>query len=257
MARPGSGAASFMAIACADAPCSLSTSRRAHGCLSELRKPLRIPALQQFGNTFTQRCWERRKINKFKKLVHLLQGNPPSERGLLFWPVGELVLLEAQPLFSRRIDHPQSSNGLLSLWKLLFMVWCVETINMGASVWSWGWGRHERGFPALCETWKWGGSFSRPILGAFLPARKKCQMRPDTLVYCVKKGKRSLNYLQINCLLPLSVPRGPIRECVSKSWESASHFTHARGSLPTDPLPDTRPKSSVAAISHDKLECFN
>lgn len=63
------------------------------------------------------------KINKFKKLVHLLQGNPPSERGL-FWPVGELVFLEVQLLFSRRIDHPQSSNGLLSLWKLIYGLMC-------------------------------------------------------------------------------------------------------------------------------------
>ena len=73
--------------------------------------------------TFLHRDAEKaEKIKKFRKLVHLLQGNPPSERGLLFWPVGELVFLETQPLFSRRIDHPQSSNGLLSLWKLLFMV---------------------------------------------------------------------------------------------------------------------------------------
>lgn len=40
----------------------------------------------------------------------------------------------------------------------------------------------------------------------FLLPECKCQLGPNTLFYCVKTGKRSLNYLQINCLLPLSVP---------------------------------------------------
>ena len=128
---------------------------------------------------------------------------------------------------------------------------------MGASVGA-GAGGHTRGVSQLCvRRENEVAALADPFWALFFLPECKCQLRPDTLVYCVKKGKRSLNYLQINCLLPLSVPRGPIRECVSKSWESASHFTHAQGSLPTDPLPDTRPKSSAAAISHDKLECFN
>lgn len=106
-----------------------------------------------------------------------------------------------------------------------------------------GWGAGcaglEKGFPALCEKWKWGGSFRRPILGPFLSAECKCQLRPDTLFYCVKTGKRSLNYLQINCLLPLSVPWGPIRECVWKSWVSGLPL-HPLSGIPSHLPPPTR-----------------
>lgn len=113
-----------------------------------LRRALTIPGLQWFGKSFAQNTKEAEEKKKkgTKKLVHLLQENPPSERARLFWLVGELAVLEARPLFSRRIDYPHSSDGL-SLWKLLFMVWCVETINMGTSIW--GWGRPGEAFPSF------------------------------------------------------------------------------------------------------------
>lgn len=127
-----------------------------------------------------------------------------------------------------------------SLWKLLFMVWCVETINMGARlglwVWVWGVGEARIGVSQLCaRSENEVAALADPFQALFFLPECKCQLRPDTFFYCVKTGKRSLNYLQINCCLPLSVPWGPIRECVWKSWESAYHFTHFPGPLPAHP----------------------
>lgn len=85
----------------------------------------------------------------------------------------------------------------------------------GAEGWGGGGGgRPGKGVSQLCvRRWKWGGSFSSPFWALFFLPESKCQLRPATLFHCVKTGKRSLNYLQINCLLPLSAPWGPIREC--------------------------------------------
>lgn len=88
---------------------------------------------------------------------------------------------------------------------------------MGAhlGLWVWGKGKARKGVSQLCVRSENEVAALADQFGTLFSLLEcKCQLRPDTLFYCVKTGKRSLNYLQINCLLPLSVPSGPIRECV-------------------------------------------
>lgn len=116
---------------------------------------------------------------------------------------------------------------------------------MGASVGA-GAGGRTRGVSQLCvRRENEVAALADPFWALFFLPECKCQLRPDTLVYCVKKGKRSLNYLQINCLLPLSVPQGP-----------ESVFQKAGSQPPTsptlrDPFPLT--PSQTRAQSHLRL----
>jgi hypothetical protein len=149
-------------------------------------------------------------------------------------------------LFPRRKDHPcpqlASVFGNSSLWSDVVKQW------IGVPFWYEECGKDvawEVGFPALCEKWKRGGSFGGPIQVLFSLQECKCQLRPNTLFYCVKSGKRSLNYLQINCLLPLPAPGGPIRACVWKSWESAYHFIHSLKSFLPTPHPRQHPAKVI------------
>lgn len=76
---------------------------------------------------------------------------------------------------------------------------------------AWEWecerrGAEERGSPSF--VWEEEKRQLSPdqFQAPFFQPECTGQLSPGTLFYCAKSGKRSLNYPQINCLLPLSAP---------------------------------------------------
>lgn len=209
-----------------------------------LRRALTIPGLQSFGKSFAQGTKDAEKKKKRYK-----KTSSPSPRKPTIWEGTSLLTGRWACRFRGTALVFQKNRPSPFLWWPL----PLETFIYGLMCWNnkhghqhLGLGEAGRGVSQLCvRRENEAAALADPFRALFVLPECKYQLRPGILVYCVKTGKRSLNYLQINCLLPLSVPRGPIRACAWKSWASASHFLHAPGSLPTHPLPDTRPAKVI------------
>jgi hypothetical protein len=141
----------------------------------------------------------------------------------------------AQPLFPR-MHH---TDPLLASSEALIYVLCMRRHNKhGCTSGSGSVGAREprKGAPQLCLRKGKTAALPWPIPALFFQPECKCQLSPSTLLYCAKSGKRSLNYLQINCLLPLSAPWGPIRACALAEL-GISLALHPLSGIPSQPPP--------------------